>query len=415
VDHASQRTFSIRLAVKNNRRDGAVAGALRATFSVASFLLASLLLASLLVPPSGIAATPGGKSYFVYVGTFTAKASKGIYGYRFSPSSGAVAPLGLVAETANPSWLVASANQRFLYSTNEHPGKSEQGNTLTAYAVDRRTGKLTFLNKISSKGIGPCHLAIDNSGKFLIAANFGSGSIATFPIERDGRIGEAGGFMQDHGSSIDPVRQGGPHAHGTVTSVDNHYVMVADLGADRIFSYRLNRSTGALEPNEIPAAILPPGRAPRHMTFHPSGNYMYLVSDQGVTTFDYDAAHGTLKEIQTFALPEGSSGQSTYSEIQVDHAGRFAYDANRKDASIGVFAVDAASGRLTTVQRIPTGGKTPRSFSLDPAGTFLFSANEGSDTVTIFRVDRTTGRLTATDEALKDVPDPTCVAFVATK
>ncbi|MGD0962848.1 MAG: lactonase family protein [Candidatus Acidiferrales bacterium] len=377
--------------------------------------IAVIALLVLLLLPCGIAAGSGAKSYFVYAGTFTSTASKGIYGFRFSPSTGAVVPLGLLAETANPSWLVATPNQRFLYSTNEHPGKTQPGNTITAYAIDRKSGKLTFLNRVSAKGVGPCHLALDRTGKILIAANFGSGSIVTFRIPSDGRLGEPSGFMQDHGSSIDPVRQGGPHAHGTVTSPDNRFVMVADLGADRIFAYRLNHSTGVLEPNDTPAAILPPGRAPRHMAFHPNGKFMYMVSDKGLTTFAYDAARGRLKELQTLALPEGSSGQSTYSEVQVDRAGRFVYDANRKDASIGVFAVDPGTGTLTTIQRIPTGGETPRSFSLDPAGAYLISANEGSDSVTVFRVDSATGRVTPAGQAPNDVPDPACVVFVTAK
>ena len=170
-------------------------------------------------------------------------------------------PLGLVAETANPTWLVVNPNQRFLYSTNEHPGTSSRATRLAAYAIDQKTGKLTLLNKVSSKGVGPCHLSLDRTGKVLIAANFGSGSIATFVIQPDGRLGEASGFMQDHGSSIDPARQGGPHAHGTVVSPDNRFVMVADLGADRIFAYRLNHSTGALSPTtRLPQSCLPAER-----------------------------------------------------------------------------------------------------------------------------------------------------------
>jgi 6-phosphogluconolactonase len=391
--------------------------ALPPTETLGNCLRAACVVAAIiafLLSLSGSAAKSGAKDYFVYVGTYTATTSKGIYGYRFSPVTGDVTPLGLVAETVNPSWLVVTPDQRYLYSTNEHPGGTDPGNTVGAYAIDRKTGKLKFLNKVSSKGVGPCHLALDRTGRIVIAANFGSGSIATFRIGHDGRLGEAAGFMQDHGSSIDPVRQGGPHAHGTVASPDNRYVMVADLGADRIFAYPLNHSTGVLQPNDTPAAILPPGRAPRHMFFHPNGRFMYMVSDKGVTTFNFNAAQGTLKEVQTLALPEGSSGQSTYSEVQVDRTGRFAYDANRKDASVGVFAIDANTGMLTTIQRIPT-GKTPRSFSLDPAGAYLFSANEGSGTVTIFRVDATTGTLTPLSQALKDVPDATCVAFASAK
>jgi 6-phosphogluconolactonase len=151
------------------------------------------------------------------------------------------------------------------------------------------------------------------------------------------------------------------------------------------------------------------------MAFHPSGKYMYLVSDKGLSTFAYDSSRGTLKELQTIALPEGSAGQSTYSEVQVDRAGRFVYDANRKDASIGVFAVDPKTGTLTTIQRVPTGGKTPRSFSLDPDGKFLFTANEGSGSASIFRVDTATGLVTPTGQVMQDVPEAASVAFVAAK
>ncbi len=388
---------------------------MKSVVRIARSILAVIALLATLVSMSGTVAGSSDKGYFVYVGTFTATSSKGIYAFRFSPSTGKAVPLGLVAETANPTWLVVNPNQRFLYSTNEHPGTSEPGNTVTAYAIDQKTGKLTLLNKVSSKGVGPCHLSLDRTGKVLIAANFGSGSIATFVIQPDGRLGEASGFMQDHGSSIDPARQGGPHAHGTVVSPDNRFVLVADLGADRIFAYRLNHSTGALESNDTPAAILPPGRAPRHMAFHPSGKYMYMVSDKGVSTFAYDKAHGALKELQTLALPEGSAGQSTYSEVQVDRAGKFVYDANRQDASIGVFAVDPGTGTLTTIQRVPTGGKTPRSFSLDPAGKYLFSANEGSGSVSVFRVDSTSGIVTPTGQVIQDMPDAASVAFALAK
>jgi 6-phosphogluconolactonase len=382
---------------------------------IARSTLAVLALLATLLSVSGTVVGSSDKGYFVYVGTFTATSSKGIYAFRFSPSTGKAVPLGLVAETANPTWLVVNPNQRFLYSTNEHPGNSEPGNTVTAYAIDQKTGKLTLVNKVSSKGVGPCHLSLDRTGKVLIAANFGSGSIATFPIQPDGRLGEASGFMQDHGSSIDPARQGGPHAHGTAVSPDNQFVLVADLGTDRIFAYRLNHSTGALEPNDTPAAILPPGRAPRHMAFHPSSKYMYMVSDKGVSTFAYDKAHGTLKELQTLALPEGSAGQSTYSEVQVDRAGKFVYDANRQDASIGVFTVDPGTGTLTTIQRVLTGGKTPRSFSLDPVGKYLFSANEGSGSVSVFRVNSTSGMVTPTGQVIQDMPDAASVAFASAK
>ena len=398
-----------------SRRDFSPTTARRRFLSRGFTILA--LLASTLLSVPGVAANARGKSYFVYIGTYTHTASKGIYAYRFSPSSGEVAPLGLVAETAHPSYLIAHPNHRFLYAVNEHESATEPGNTISAFAMDTKTGKLKFLNRVSSKGVGPCHIAIDKAGKILVAANFGSGSVAAFPIHPDGRLGEASGFVQHHGSSVNPVSQAGPHAHCVVFSPDNRFVIVADRGLDKVFVYRLNHASGSLEPNDPPFIALHPGWGPRHLAFHPNGRYLYLISEMGseLTTLDYDAAHGTLKELQSIsALPEGFSGHSSSAEVQVNRAGRFVYGSNRGDASIGVFAVDANTGTLTPVQHVSTQGKTPRNFSLDPTGAYLFVGNQESASVVIFRVDAATGKLTPTG-LLRDATEPACVLFVAAK
>ena len=377
-----------------------------------------VLLISLLRPSSGIGANSGHKGYFVYIGTYTHTTSKGIYGYRFFPPTGDLVPLGLLAETAHPSYLIVHPNHDFLYAVNEHASATEPGNTITAYAIDKKTGKLAFLNKVPSKGIGPCHIAIDKTGEILVAAHYRSGSIAVFPIHSDGTLGEVSDFIQPRGSSVDPVYQTGPHAHCVVFSPDNRFVLVADLGLDRISVYRFNHSTGSLEPNDPPFIALHPGWGPRHLAFHPNGRYLYLISEMGskLTALNYDADRGTLKEIQSIsALPEGFSGHSLSGEVQVDHLGKFVYGSNRGDDSIDVFAVNAATGELTPVQQVPTQGKTPRNFSLDPSGDYLFAANEDSGTVVIFRVDPTTGRLTPTGQVLKDAPEPSCILFVSTK
>jgi 6-phosphogluconolactonase len=397
-------------------RDFSLTTAHRRSLSRGLTVLALLL--SLLIPFSGFSANAGGKSYFVYLGTYTHTASKGIYAYRFSSSSGEPVPLGLVAETAHPSYLIAHPNRRFLYAVNEHESATEPGNTITAFAMDTKTGKLKFLNRVSSKGVGPCHIAIDETGKILVAANFGSGSVAAFPIRPDGRLGEASGFVQHHGSSVNPVSQAGPHAHCVVFSPDNRFVIVADRGLDKVFVYRLNHATGSLEPNDPPFIALHPGWGPRHLAFHPNGRWLYLISEMGsmLTTLDYDAGSGSLKELQSIsALPEGFSGHSSSAEVQVDRAGRFVYGSNRGDDSIGVFAVDAATGMLTPVQHVSTEGKTPRNFSLDPTGAYLFVGNQESASIVIFRVDATTGKLTPTGQVLKDATEPACVLFVAAK
>jgi 6-phosphogluconolactonase len=376
------------------------------------------LLGAILIPAFASAANSGGKSHLVYIGTYTHTASKGVYAYRFTPSTGDIVPLGVVAETAHPSYLIVHPNHRFLYAVNEHETATESGNTITAFAMDTKTGKLTFLNRVSSKGVGPCHIAIDKTGKILVAANFGSGSVAAFPIHSDGKLGEASAFIQHQGSSIDPERQAGPHAHCVVFSPDNRFVIVADRGLDKVFVYRLNLSTGSLEPNDPPFIVLHPGWGPRHLAFHPNGKYLYVVSEMGsrLTTLDYDAANGTLKELQTVsALPDGFTGRNVSAEVQVDRAGRFVYGSNRGDNSIGVFAIDANTGTLTLVEHVSTQGKTPRNFSLDPTGAYLFAANQDSASIVIFRADPATGKLTPTGQVLKDATEPTCVLFVAAK
>jgi 6-phosphogluconolactonase len=378
----------------------------------------ALFILLLLVNGGGLGAAPHGKSYFVYIGTYTHHASKGIYLYRFWPSTGETLALGLPTATASPAWLIVHPTHRFLYAANEYGGGAEPGNTISAYDMDTKTGKLKFLNRVSSKGVGPCHLTIDKTGKILVAANFGSGSVAAFPIRNDGSLGEASGFDQHHGSSIDPVRQAGPHAHSAIVSPDNRFVLVADIGLDRLYSYRLNPSTGSLEPNDPPFAALHPGWGPRHLAFHPNGRYLYLISEMGsmITTFAYDAARGSVKELQTVStLPEGFAGKSTAAEIQVDREGRFAYASNRGDDSIGVFAIDESTGALSPIQHISTGGKTPRAFALDPTGKYLFAANQNSANIAILRVNLTTGRLTATGKVLTDSPEPSCVVFVEAK
>jgi 6-phosphogluconolactonase len=383
-----------------------------------AFLSLVALVISLLVPISAVRAKTAGKSYIVYIGTYTHTESKGIYGYRFSPSTGEIVSLGLEAETAHPSFLLVHPNHRFLYAVNEHESKTEPGDTVTSFAMDTKTGKLRFLNRVSSKGIGPCHIAIDKTGKFLAVGNFGSGSVATLPIHSDGSLGEASAFIQHHGSSVDPVAQAGPHAHCVAFSPDNRFLVVADRGMDKVMIYRFNHSTGALEPNDPPFVATKPGEGPRHLAFHPNGKYLYVITElkSSLITFEYDAAHGSLKEVQSIsALPAGFAGRSSSAEIQVDRAGKFVYGSNRGDDSIGVFAIDPGNGTLTPVEDVSTQGKTPRNFSIDLTGEYLIAANQNSATVVVFRRDQTTGKLTPTGQVLKEATEPSCVTFVVAK
>jgi 6-phosphogluconolactonase len=375
------------------------------------------LLALLLTPYIQGAEKAAAKGeYLVYFGTYTGQKSKGVYAYRFDAATARLTSLGLVAETTSPSFLAVHPNRRFLYAVNEVDNyEGQKGGAVSAFAIDRQTGKLTFLNEVSSRGAGPCHLALDKAGKNVLVANYGGGSVAVFPVLPSGRLGEASDFVQHAGSSVDPQRQQGPHAHSILPSPDNRFAIAADLGLDELLVYRLDPTKGSLEP-DIPAfAKVSPGAGPRHFAFHPSGKFVYVNNEMGstVTVFSYDAARGVLRMLQTLStLPRDFSGDNTTAEVEVHPTGRFVYVSNRGHDSIAVFAVDPGKGTLTAVEYVPTQGKTPRSFEIDPTGSYLFAANMNSDSVVVFRIDAKTGRLTPTDQVL-EVPSPVCVKFVA--
>jgi 6-phosphogluconolactonase len=361
------------------------------------------------------AAAPHGK-YRAYVGTYTTGESKGIYAYDYDSHSGKMTSLGLAAETANPSFVAASADGRFLYAVNEvdkYEGKASGG--VSAFAVDRRTGKLTFLNEVASRGADPCYISLDKTGRFVLVANYTGGSVAVFPILQDGRLGESSAFVQHTGAGPDHERQEGPHAHWIEVTSDNRFAVAADLGLDELLVYRFDAAKGGLAPNDPPFAKVEAAAGPRHFAFHPNGRFAYVVNElkSTVNALTYDAKIGTLKSAQTIAtLPTDFSGHNDTAEIEVHPNGKFVYASNRGHDSIVVYAVDPKTGKLQLVEDVPTQGKTPRSFEIDPSGTRLFVANQESGTIVVFRINPKTGHLTASGEVLK-VPSPVCIKFAA--
>lgn len=373
-------------------------------------------LAALLLTPcargADVARAKG--DYFVYVGTYTGQKSKGIYAYRFDAATGQLTSLGLAAEIENPSFLAVHPNRRFLYAVSEQANYEGRSGAVSAFAIDRETGKLAFLNKVSSRGGGPCYVAVDKTGRDVLVANYGAGSVAVLPVLQDGRLGEASAFVQHAGSSVNPKRQQGPHAHWIEVAPDNRFVLVADLGLDQVLVYRFDPTKGSLSANNPAMAKVNPGAGPRHLAIHPSGKFVYVINEiqSSVTAFAYDADRGALRELQTIStLPKDFSGENSGAELEVHPTGHFLYGSNRGHDSIAVFAIDAAKGTLTPVERVPTQGKTPRSFEIDPTGSYLFAANQSSDSIVVFRIDRKTGRLTPAGQVL-EVPSPVCVKFV---
>jgi 6-phosphogluconolactonase len=348
----------------------------------------------------------------MYVGTYTRGASKGIYAYKFQSAGGKLTPIGLAGQTSNPSFLAVHPGGRFLYAVNE-----DNTGMVSAFAIDPATAKLKLLNQVSSKGSGPCHLSVDKTGKWLFVANYGSGSAAAFPVKADGSLGEASATFQHTGKSVDPQRQGGPHAHVATISPDNHFVWVADLGLDQILSYRIDPAKGGMTPNDPPFAKITPGSGPRHVVFRADAKFAYVVSEMGgtVSVYSYDAAQGVMKDVQTIStLPADYSGPKACAEIAIHPGSKFLYASNRGHDSIAIFKVDAAKGTLTAAGYVPTGGKTPRNFAIDPTGNFLLAANQDSNNVVVFKIDPQTGGLTPTGDTI-EIGSPVSLVFVAAK
>lgn len=361
--------------------------------------------------------------YLLFVGTYTEKESKGIYAYRFDAASAESTPLGVAAETANPSFLAIDPTGKFLYAVNEVQNyKGTSSGAVTAFAIDRQkntipSGKLSLLNEVPSRGADPCYIAFDKTGKFALVANYTGGSVAAFPVQPDGHIGEPSAFVQHTGSSINKERQEGPHAHWIETTPDNRFAIAVDLGLDELLVYRFDASKGSLTPNDPPYASLDPGAGPRHLAFHPNGHFAYVVNElkSTVTTFTYDPRRGTLQKLDTVStLPKSFTGANDGAEIHVHPSGKFLYASNRGHDSIALFSIDSHSGALTLVDTFPTQGKTPRDFDIDPTGKFLFAANQDTNNVAVFRIDPGNGRLTSTGQILQ-VPSPVCLKFVAIK
>jgi 6-phosphogluconolactonase len=355
-------------------------------------------------------------SYLIYVGTYTGPSSKGIYAYRFDAKTGKAEELGLAAETANPSFLTLDPSRSFLYAVNEISNfHNQHTGAISSFRIDPKTGKLTLLNQVSSAGAGPCFIALDRTGKHLLAANYEAGSVAVFPILPDGRLGAATSSIRHSGHGADPERQEGPHPHWIGLSVNNKLAVTTDLGLDKLFVYRFEPSTGSLAGTSSTSFSLPPRSGPRHFTFDSSGKFGYLISEMSstITAFSFDQESGALHELQTIStLPKDFAGNNDTAEIAIHPDGKFLYGSNRGHDSIAVFAVDQKSGNLTSIERVPSGGVKPRTFEIDPSGSYLFVANQISNKVVIFRIDRNTGQLTPAGEEL-DVPSPVCVKFLA--
>jgi 6-phosphogluconolactonase len=288
-----------------------------------------------------------------------------------------------------------------------------------AFALDPKSGRLDALNQSSTGGGGSCHLSVDATGKSLVVANYGSGGVASLPVRADGSLGEPASIIQHTGSSVDPQRQTGPHAHAINVSPDNRFALVPDLGLDKVLVYRLNTATATLTTNDPPFGSIAHGAGPRHLAFSPDGRFVYVINEMGstITTFNYDSARGAMFETQNVStLPKdyAGAGSNYCAEIAMHPSGKFVYGSNRGHDSIAVFNVDTKTGALTAVQHESTQGRWPRHFTIDPSGRWLLAENQNSDSVVVFALNARTGKLKPTGQMI-EVDSPVCAVFVAAK
>ncbi len=343
----------------------------------------------------------------LYIGTYAESGADGIFLYDFDSVGGTLTYRSKFKAGANPSFLALSKSGRFLYAVNETSEfQGNPGGAVSAFAIEPVSGSLTFLNHQPSHGSVPCHLSLDRSERFLFAANYLSGTVAVYPLEAGGRIGAVSQCVQQKGENPESM----PRAHFISVTADNRFALSCDLGAGKVFIYKWDLPNGKLV--EHSEAVLAPGAGPRHLDFHPSGRFVYVINelDSTMAFFSYAVETGVMTHRQTLStLPDGYKGSNTCAEVCVHPNGRYVYGSNRGHDSVVIFAVDEAGGKLRLIGHESTRGKVPRHMVFDPGGSYLLVANQDSDSVVVFRVDAETGRLQFLHQI--SVPKPVCVIF----
>ena len=378
---------------------------------------------------------PGGKPQILYVGTYSAHKGaeggpgrgQGIYVFAMDPATGALTQRSVADNPRNPSWVTVNPAKTHLYSGDEigkYQGKDS--GAVSSYSIDSSTGNLTYLNTVPSGGAGPAHISVHPSGRYVFAANYGSGTVAVLPVKSNGELAAASDIREDKGtlgplnaSSAPPGSfaisgHDAPHAHMVHADPSGKRVLSTDLGLDKIMIYNFDLEKGKLVPNNPPWASVPPGDGPRHFVFHPNTRWFYCIQEEGsaIVVFDYDDSSGKMTQRQVIStLPKGFVGTNFTSEIRISPDAKFIYGANRLHDSIAYFSIEA-DGTLKYVGEEWTRGDYPRSFTIDPFGNFIYCCNQRADAVTTFRVNKETGALTFTGQ-YTPVGTPSNIAFLA--
>jgi 6-phosphogluconolactonase len=360
----------------------------------------------------GFAAEPAGKQV-VLIGTYTGPktGSRGIYRCELDPVTGELSQARLIAETVNPSFLALHPTGKYLFAVGEFDGPAGKAAGVTSFKVDQSTGQLSPINQRPSGGKGPCHVTIDNAGKYLIVSNYGSGTVATLRVEDNGSLSGIVDVVRHNGHGTDPKRQEGPHAHSANLDAASRHAVVADLGLDKLMIYGFD-GAGRLTPNDPPSYQTAAGAGPRHFAFHPDGKRAFVINELNSTlsALDYDTERGALTERQTVStLPADFHGTNYCAEVVVHPSGKFVYGSNRGHNSIAAFAI-GPDGKLRLVGHQGEGVKTPRNFNVDPSGRWMIVANQDGNDLVVLRIDPETGALATTGRRVA-VGGPVCVKF----
>ena len=352
---------------------------------------------------------------YLIVGTYTGGKSEGVYVYKFSSSNGEYKEISHV-KTSNPSFVAISPDQKYVYAVHEDAASDGKGGEISAFAFNKTTGTLTYINEQPTKGDHPCYVEVDKTGKWVIAGNYSSGSLSVLPVKPGGGVGEPVTTIQHEGSGVNKQRQDKPHVHCTLLSKDNKFLFVPDLGMDKVMIYAFDAKTGKLTAAKQPFAKSVDGSGPRHFIFHPTNKYAYLVEELTGTVVAFQYNNGTLRNIQRISsMPAGDTSFAGSADIRVSPDGKFLYASNRSTSNtIAIFKINQQDGKLTPIAHQSTMGQTPRNFNFDPSGNFLLVGNQNSDQIVIFKRDKTTGLLNDTGKRI-DVGKPVCLRWIHAK
>lgn len=359
------------------------------------------------------------REHVALLGTYTEGEARGIYAVRLDPDTGALSPPELVAEVAHPEFLALHPDGGVLYGLTRVPGpEGRPVGAVAAWAIDAGAPHPPQLRPLNVQPTGRSaltHLAVHRSGRLLVAASYGGGYVAAFPLAADGRVGTPTSVHEQSGD-LGPhaQRQDAPHPHSVTFAPDHRFAFVADLGLDRVFGYAAHPAEGRVEPAPAAGGRVSPGAGPRHTAFSPDGQFFYVLNEltNTVAVNRYDAANGGAEPVQEIStLPEDAAGPGTSSEIRVHPSGQFLYTANRGHDSLAVFARDPRTGALERRQVIACGGEQPRNFALTPDGRWLLCAHQRSHSLAVFSVDAASGRLSPVGTPVR-APTPVCVLFL---